>query len=137
MDLDGLLREREVGRLTHMGSACPAGSSGAARSVRELESELGVCSLSGEVWLPPPISSSHADARGSKRRLDGLSIGLPVCVVRRLPLLRVLVELAGLVPVRDAQQGSGRTCAAWTWRRRRAYSGHARTSSRPQRIRTC
>jgi hypothetical protein len=105
MDRDGFLREREAGRLTHMGRACPAGSSGAARSVRELESELGVRSLSGEVvWLPPSSTTDMDPHRGLGGGGGGGKRRRIILTARRLPLLRVLVELAGLVPVRDAQQ---------------------------------
>jgi hypothetical protein len=111
LDRAALLREREAGRLTRMGRACPAGSSGGARSVGELASELGVRSLLGGVRLRRccgKTTTTKKRARVDNNNKEEAEEGLG-----GLSLLRVLTELAGLRPIMDAQQ-PGTVAALWS-----------------------
>ncbi len=102
LDRAALLREREAGRLTRMGRACPAGSSGAPRTVGELASELGVRSLLGVVRLRRCRDTPTTPKRARVEQEEG-----------GVPLLQVLTELAGLRPIMDAQH-PGTVAALWS-----------------------
>jgi hypothetical protein len=86
------------GRMGVSSRVCPAGSVGASRSLAELASELGV---RGSMW--GAVRVDHNERRdggggGGGRGGGGAHKGRSW----RMPLLQVLVELAGLTPVRSA-----------------------------------
>jgi hypothetical protein len=106
LDMGDMLRREDSGeRVTRFGRGCPAGSSGSMRSLREFETELGVRCLSGGVWLYlPDTVDRHYYAAGQPNDSDSNHKRRRKRAPVQLPLLQILIELAGLTPVRDAEQ---------------------------------
>jgi hypothetical protein len=68
-----------------IGAGCPVGTGGEWRTVREIELELGVLDLHG---------------------LVDISVGPQLAHTARMPLLRALIQMGGLVPEYDARDPS-------------------------------